>query len=211
MRTKIIIATLFTTLILLNSCFLIDNCDGMETPQLLDFGEHQIEINSHSDTLLIGDSIRFRITTSNFILDSINLDTFEIDEIQLGFYVTRDTEESIDTSLIDVFDEHFDIIVNVGETINPYHFNLQRTNLNFELDFYYVCKKELKYYIPIRFNRVNVNGVNTECMDGDTETWSSRLSIESEFNTFENQSEFMNYFGFVPQRDDRYNHSLSAI
>ena len=194
---KVTIATLIIIVTILNSCFLIDNCDGVEIPQLLDFGQHQIRIDSPSDTLSIGDSIRFRITTPNSILDSTNLINLEIDEIQLGFYVTRDTDEPKDTSLIEIFDDYFDIIVNVGERVSPYHFLLQRTDLNYELDFYYVCKKELEYYIPIRFDKVDVNNVNTECMIGDTGTWSGGITIESEFNTFENQSEFMNYFGFV--------------
>jgi len=83
--------------------------------------------------------------------------------------------------------------------INPYRFSLEKNNSEFELDFYYVCKKEMKYYIPIRFDRIIAKDVDTKCMFGDTETWNARISINSDYNTYENQDEFPNYFGFLVQ------------
>jgi len=87
--------------------------------------------------------------------------------------------------------------VNVGENITLYNLLLEKNNSNFELDFYYVCKKELEYYIPIRFNKVVVNEVDIECMNGDTDTWDGKILVESEFNTLTNQIQLPTYFGFV--------------
>ena len=87
----------------------------------------------------------------------------------------------------------------MGELIDPYHFKLSKTNSQFELDFYYVCKKELKYFIPIGFDKIIAKNVDIECMTGNTETWDARISIISDYNTFENQNEFSNYFGFIVQ------------
>ncbi len=83
--------------------------------------------------------------------------------------------------------------------IDPYRFSLEKNNSEFELDFYYVCKKKMKYFIPIRFDRIIAKDVDTKCMFGDTETWNAKISINSDRNTYENQDEFPNYFGFVVQ------------
>lgn len=195
MKQLIFSITIFFSILILNSC--IDECEGLGTEQLLRFGEYQIKINSDSDTLSIGDSIRFSIKLPSTLYDSISLNQVEIEDIEIGFYVTRDTDEPKETSLIYIFDQHFDIIVNKGKMIDPYRFSLEKNNSEFELDFYYVCKKELKYFIPIRFEKINAKDVKTKCMFGDTETWNATISIDSEYNTFRNQEELANYFGFV--------------
>lgn len=199
MKPTIFILSILISILIFNSCFLTDECDGLRTEQLLRFGEYQIRIDSDNDTLSIGDSIRFRIKLPNTLYDSIKLNQVEVENIEIGFYVTRDTDEPKDTSLIFIFDKYFDIIVNQGEMFDPYHFGLKENNSEFTLDFYYICKKELKYYIPIRFDRIIAKNVDTKCMLGDTETWNARISIDSDYNTYDNQGELENYFGFVVQ------------
>ena len=199
MKPTIFILSILMAITICNSCFLTDECDGLRNEQLLQFGEYQIRIDSKSDTLSIGDSIRFRIKMPNTLFDSISLSQVEVETIELGFYVTRDTDEPKDTSLIYIFDQYFDILVTQGEMFDPYHFSLKENNSEFELDFYYVCKKELKYFIPIRFDRIIAKDVDTKCMLGDTETWNARITIDSDYNTYDNQGELGNYFGFVVQ------------
>jgi len=196
MKHLIFILTILASITTLSSC---DKCEGLETEQLLRFGEYQIKIYSENDTLSIGDSIRFNIKLPNTLYDSISLNQAKIEDIEIGFYVTRDTDEPKETSLIYIFDQHFDIIVNRGKMIDPYRFSLEKNNSEFELDFYYVCKKEMKYFIPIRFQRITAKDVDTKCMFGDTETWNAKISIDSDYNTYENQNEYPNYFGFLVQ------------
>ncbi len=197
MKSKIFILSIL--ILICNSCFLTDECDGLRNEQLLRFGEYPIRIDSDNDTLSIGDSIRFRIKMPNTLYDLISLNQVEVDNIEIGFYVTRDTNEPKDTSLIYIFDQYFDVVVNQGEMFDPYRFSLEENNSEFVLDFYYICKKELKYYIPIRFDRIIAKDVDTKCMFGDTETWNARISLDSDYNTYENQGELANYFGFVVQ------------
>lgn len=197
MKQVIFVFTITVLSFLLNSCFLRDQCEGLYKEQLLRFGEFQIKIDSRNDTLSIGDSIRFSINLPRFFYDSISGTEVEIENIEIGFYVTRDTEEPKETSIIYIFDQYFDIIVNRGKMIDPYRFTLDKNNSGFGLDFYYVCKKELTYFIPIRFKTIVASGVDTKCMLGDIETWNSGIFIDSEYNTFENQQEFPNYFGFI--------------
>ena len=199
MKPLTFILPILMAITICNSCFLTDECDGLKNEQLLQFGEYQIRIDSDNDTLSIGDSIRFRMKIPNTLFDSISSNQVEVENIEIGFYVTRDTDEPKDTSLIYIFDQYFDIIVNQGEMFDPYHFSLEENNSEFALDFYYVCKKKLKYYIPIGFDRIIANGVDTKCMLGDTETWNARISIDSDYNTYDTQGELANYFGFVVQ------------
>jgi hypothetical protein len=169
----------------------------METDQLLRFGTFDVKIETPRDTLLVGDSIRIRVQLPETFLDSISLTQTEVESIRMGFYMTRDTEEQKDTSLIYIFDQYFDISLNKGEQIDPYRYLLENTGSGWILDFHYVCKRSLKYFIPIHFEEIVAKGVNTDCMFGNTETWDAQIFIDNDFNTFENKEAFPNYFGFV--------------
>lgn len=177
---------------LCNACR--DECDDIRTEQLLRFGTYQLNIDSPGDTLTVGDSIRFSMQLPTSLFDSISLREIDIEAPEIGFYVTRDTEAPKDTPLIYVFDQFFDISIHQGEMLSPYHFRLEERNSEFGLDFYYICKKKLDYYIPIRFERITARGVNTRCMMGDTDTWDAGIEIDSEYNTIDN---WPDYFGFV--------------
>ena len=91
MKRLILSLIMFFPITILNSC--IDECEGLGTDQLLRFGEYQIKIDSGGDTLLIGDSIRFSIKLPRALYDSISMTQMEIEDIEIGFYVTRDTDE----------------------------------------------------------------------------------------------------------------------
>lgn len=199
MRYSVLLILILFSITMYNSCIIDDECDDQRREQLLRFGQYPIQIDAPNDTLSIGDSIRFSISLPNTLYDSISQNQIKIDDIEIGCYVTRDTSELGDTSLINIFDEHFDIVINQGKKLDPYRFSLEENNSAFTLDFYYICKKKMKYLIPIRFDKIIVNGLNTDCMLGDTRTWNAKITIDSDFNTFNAQGEFSNYFGFVVQ------------
>ncbi len=175
------------------SCWFEDACAGDFTVQPIRLGTCDINVFTTSDTLSVGDSIRFMSEIPAFVIDSISGDTVEIEEIEISFFVTRIAQEPFEIPLIEVFDQYFDISVQQGIALNPYDFQFEEKNKLFLLDFLYICKKPLRYSIPVVFQKIAVTAISTHCIQGDQDTWSARSRVLSTYNL----STTSNYFEFI--------------
>ncbi len=193
------------TMLFCSSCFFNDECDGITTEQKFKFADFEVNVDRTSDSLAIGDSIIVELSVPAMVFDSVENKEVEIEKgIDVVFAVTRHSSYRFDTSLVDVFEEWFDLEIVKGKRLdNDYRFEMEREGAEFKAHLIYVPKKALSYSIGFQFTKIDMDLSDNElnCMDGDTDSWNSRLKVRTDFNQIEeilpDADQIASTFGFI--------------
>ena len=87
-----------------------------------------------------------------------------------------------EVSLNEIFDEHFEVIVNKGMPLDNSFYLLEDSDAQLSLDINYVCKNSQDYRLGVGIYEIVILDVDLNCMEGSTEYWDANLILTSNFS-----------------------------
>ena len=110
---------------------------------------------------------------------------------------------AIDTTIINVFDQHFRVVMRKGTPVNAYRYSFQRVKDSWELDMLYIARKSGSYTVSTSFHQI-LTGENTRCMLGNVSTYGGSTYFQSTNNQISqiypivtSHNNATNLFGFI--------------
>lgn len=180
-------------------------------PQKYKFGRYPITISIRRTDLRVGDTIFVSARYSQHFFDSLSQQVVGVNE-KVAVWLKMDQVKStpasvgsfaIDTTIINVFDQHFRVVMRKGTPVNAYRYSFQRVKDSWELDMLYIARKSGSYTVSTSFHQI-LTGENTRCMLGNVSTYGGSTYFQSTNNQISriypivtSHNNATNLFGFI--------------
>lgn len=179
-------------------------------PQSHKFGTYYIDVKTKKEPLHIGDTIFLKLNQAFY--DSLSRQNTSVTKsIAMFVRLTAVSPRSnngpfgIDTTIYNVFDQHFRTRMLKGVRTTPYTFDCVYSNGYWELAIQYVALKKGNYYVDSSFRLIKTGEPDLpagQCMLGNSETFNAASKFKSTNNQLLRIFSVGNYspndyFGFV--------------
>lgn len=180
-------------------------------PQKYKFGRYPIKIGTYQTVLHVGDTVFVSARYDQYFFDSLSRQGVGVNE-KVAVWLKLDQVKpptssgnpfAVDTTIFNVLDKHFRVVVRKGTPINAYRYSFRRVNSSWELDLLYIARKSGSYTVSTSFDQI-LTGEDTRCMLGNVNTYNGSTYFQSTNNQISriypiatSYKNAANLFGFI--------------